>query len=210
MRIFDDEGLFMRILSRLADLLWINVLTLICCIPVFTVGASLTAMHYVLLKMVRNEEGYLTRSFFGSFRRNFRQATLIWLLLMLFFGVCIVDLHYFEITGVPLPVVFQLLLVMIAFLVLCIASMVFALLAKFENTVISTIKNALLFSMGQFPRILLMLLMAVFPVILLLWTTKMFPVVLLFGISLPAYGAAQLYNKPFARLEERTERKDEL
>ncbi|MBQ3105433.1 MAG: DUF624 domain-containing protein [Lachnospiraceae bacterium] len=210
MRIFDDEGLFMRILSRLADLLWINVLTLICCIPVFTVGASLTAMHYVLLKMVRNEEGYLTRSFFGSFRRNFRQATLIWLLLMLFFGVCIVDLHYFEITGVPLPVVFQLLLVMIAFLVLCIASMVFALLAKFENTVISTIKNALLFSMGQFPRILLMLLMAVFPVILLLWTTKMFPVVLLFGISLPGYGAAQLYNKPFARLEERMERKDDL
>ena len=73
----------MNVLNKMADLMWLNILTLICCIPVITAGAALTSMHYVALKIVRNEESYITRSFFKSFKTNFRQATLIWLLLML-------------------------------------------------------------------------------------------------------------------------------
>ena len=83
MKIFDLDSPLMNVLNKMADLMWLNILTLICCIPVITAGAALTSMHYVALKIVRNEESYITRSLFlNPFKTNFRQATLIWLLLM--------------------------------------------------------------------------------------------------------------------------------
>ena len=70
---------FMRFLSVLADLMILNFLTILCCIPVVTAGASFTAMHYVLIKMVRNEEGYIAKSFFHAFKQNLGQGIFIWI-----------------------------------------------------------------------------------------------------------------------------------
>ena len=77
MKFFDMDSPLMQGLGKMADLLWLNVLTLICCIPIVTIGASFTAMNYMALKMARNEECYITRGFFKSFRENLKQATLI-------------------------------------------------------------------------------------------------------------------------------------
>ena len=63
MKIFDLDSPLMQFLNKMADLLWLNILTFICCIPIVTIGASLTAMHYMALKMVGNEECYITRGF---------------------------------------------------------------------------------------------------------------------------------------------------
>lgn len=73
MKIFDLDSPLMQVLNKVADLMWLNVLTLICCIPIFTAGASLTAMNYMALKIVRGEECYITRGFFKSFKMNFKQ-----------------------------------------------------------------------------------------------------------------------------------------
>ena len=54
---FKMEGKFFNILSKIADLLWLNLLTILCCVPVITAGASITAMYSVTLAMVKNEEG---------------------------------------------------------------------------------------------------------------------------------------------------------
>lgn len=79
-KIFNLDSPVMQALNKVADLIWLNILTMVCCIPIITVGAALTAQHYVVLKMVRNREGYITRSFFKSFKANFKQATCIWLI----------------------------------------------------------------------------------------------------------------------------------
>ena len=63
MKIFDLDSPLMNVLNKMADLMWLNILTLICCIPIITAGAAFTSMHYVALKIVRNEESYITRSF---------------------------------------------------------------------------------------------------------------------------------------------------
>ena len=65
----------MKIMGKFADLICLNFLALFCCIPIITIGASMTALHYVALKIVRDEEAYITRSFFKSFKENFKQAT---------------------------------------------------------------------------------------------------------------------------------------
>ena len=79
-RIFSLDSPLFSFLNKVADLILLNILTMICCLPIITIGASMTALHYVVLKMVRDEESYIVRSYFKSFRQNFKQATIIWLI----------------------------------------------------------------------------------------------------------------------------------
>ncbi len=74
-RFFNMDNKFFVFMGRVADLLLLNFLCILCCIPVVTAGASITALYYVTLKMARDEESYIARSFFHSFKQNFKQAT---------------------------------------------------------------------------------------------------------------------------------------
>ena len=152
MKIFDLDSPLMNVLNKMADLMWLNILTLICCIPVITAGAALTSMHYVALKIVRNEESYITRSFFKSFKTNFRQATLIWLLLMLVAAILGGDYYIITKSGMQFSQVLVVLIMAAGVLVICTSLYVFPVLAKFDNTILNTIKNA--FFMAEQERML--------------------------------------------------------
>ncbi len=86
----------MRGLSRLADMMILNILTLLLCIPVVTAGASLTAMYYVELKWARKEEGYVVKPFFREFKANFKQATGEWLIMLAVIAVLALDFLMFR------------------------------------------------------------------------------------------------------------------
>ena len=81
-RIFDMDNPLWRFLGKLADLMILNILFLLCSIPIFTIGASLTGVYYVCLKIKEQEEGYIVRNFFKSFKQNFVQSTIIWLIML--------------------------------------------------------------------------------------------------------------------------------
>ena len=76
-RLFSLDGKLFHILSRIADLILLNVLWLLSSLPIITIGASTTALYYVMLKIVKNEDSYIIRSFFHSFFQNIRQSTII-------------------------------------------------------------------------------------------------------------------------------------
>ena len=78
---FGYGGGFTTIGSRLFDLWMLGVLWLLCSIPLLTIGASTTALYYAVVHSVKNDDGYASHMFFRSFRRNFRQATILWLVL---------------------------------------------------------------------------------------------------------------------------------
>ena len=61
---FNMDSPIMRFLSRLCDLMILNILCLICCIPIVTIGASITALYSVTLKMVKGEDSYIAKGFF--------------------------------------------------------------------------------------------------------------------------------------------------
>lgn len=201
-RLFNLDSPLMQFLNKVADLMWLNVLTLICCIPIFTIGASLTAAHYAALKLKRNEEGYITREFFKSFKMNFKQATLIWLIALVFIIILACD---FYIMGNSEGISYWIRVVIMAAGVLLTFTLtwVFAMQARFTNTIRSTIKNAFAFSILKFPRTILMILVNLVPIVLFVLDLRMFPIVLFFGISVPTYISAMLYNKVFKNLEER-------
>ena len=202
MRLFNYDSPLMQALGKVADLMWLNVLTLICCIPVITAGASLTAMNYMALKIVRNEECYITRGFFKSFKENFKQATVIWLLLLVMIVVLIGDFYVMSFVEFKFGNVMRVAITVVAVMVAFEALYVFPVLAKFENTIWRTIKNSLLLSIMQFPKTVLMGIIYLLPLGLLLVAYQVIPLVFLFGLSVPAWVSAKLYNKIFQRLED--------
>lgn len=89
-QIFSIDNRFIQLLNKIFCAAWLNILWFLCCIPIFTIGASTTALYYVSFKLVRNEEGNITKQFFTAFRSNFKKATLIWLPLLglgILFGI---------------------------------------------------------------------------------------------------------------------------
>ena len=92
-RFFSMDNKFFTFMNKVADLCILNIICLVCCIPIVTAGASITAMYYVTLKMVRNEEAYIVWSFFKSFKDNFKQATIINLIMIAVGAVLYLDLN---------------------------------------------------------------------------------------------------------------------
>jgi len=198
--LFNIDSPVMRALGKVADLMWLNVLTMICCIPIITLGPSLTAMHYMALKIVRDEECYITKGFFKSFKENFRQGTVIGLLTLVV--VMILAGDFYILRNVEFSKFLEIVITAIAVLVLFTVMYVFPVLAKFDNTIWRTIKNAFLMSIMQFPKTILMIIIYVLPLLLLYISLRTVPVVFLLGLSGPAWLCAQLYNKFFQKLED--------
>ncbi len=207
--IFNLDGPLMQGLSKVADLMILNILAMICCIPIFTIGASLTALHYMSLKIVRGEECYITKGFFKSFKQNFRQATVIWLLILLAVIILVGDFFIMKNSSIEFHIVLKVVIGIIGVLIAFTATYVFAILAKFDNTIKRTIKNAFIMSLLQFPKTILMIIMALVPVAIVAFFPQVFPIALLFGMSGPAFVAALLYNKFFQKLEDEVEAANE-
>ncbi len=202
MKFFDLESPLMQALGKMADLMWLNVLTMICCIPIITVGPALTAMHYTALRIVRNEEGYISKDYFKSFKENFKQATLIWLILLAFILILIGDFYIMRNSGLEFSTTMQTLLLVVVIIVMFTGVFIFPVQARFENTILNTIKNAFFIATLQFPKTILMMIMTVAPVVLFLFFPQITPIIFLFGFSAPAWVSAKLYNKFFQKLED--------
>ena len=86
---FNMDNPVMRTLSMLADIVILNLLTLLCSLPIVTAGAAFTALNDACIRLVRMEDGELGRDYFRAFKANFKNGTLAWLL----FLVCAVLLY---------------------------------------------------------------------------------------------------------------------
>lgn len=204
-KFFDMDSPVMRFLNRVGDLMILNLLMVICCIPIITAGAAFTAQHYVLLKIVRGEEGYLVKGFFKSFKSNFKQATLIWLLMLLVVAIYIGDIWIFNYSGLTFPKPLIIAVVAVAILLIMIAVYVFPVLARFENSIKNTLKNAMLLAFANLPKTILMIACYILPFVLAYFSTYALLFVILFGISTPAYAAAWIYSGIFKKLEPEAE-----
>lgn len=205
MKLFDIDSPLIHVLNKVADLMWLNILTMVCCLPIFTAGASLTAMHYMALKIVRDEECYITRGFFKAFKENFKKATVIWLILLVVSALLIGDFYILNKSDIEFNKWVQMGITFVGILVVLTSTFVFPLLAKFENTIMGTIKNACMVGILQFPKAILMIVFALLPIAAMIFSWRLFPFVFLFGMSLPAFLSAMLYTKFFKKLEDKIE-----
>lgn len=201
-KLFNQDNLFFRCMGVLFDLIQLNLLTLLCCLPVVTAGSSLTAMHNVLWRMIRHEETYIARQFFAAFRRNFKQATVVWLGFLLAAVVMVTDVMVaLRLPRGPRMVLF-VFLALIGVALVSLAQYYFPLLSRYENTVAGHLRSAARLAVGCFPRTLCMLVvLAAFVLVYLQYLIYAIPFLIILGITLPQYCCAWLYNPVFQRLD---------
>ena len=208
---FDLNSPLMRFLSRLADLMILNMIFLATCLPVVTIGAAWTALYYVAMKMVRDEEGGIVKNYFHAFRLNFRQATILWLGVLGAAAFLILD--YLILKGVNSPVTMVMnwgIAVMGAVLVM-VLQYLFPLVAKFDAGVKQTAKNAFLLALGHLPRTLLMIFCLVGAVVITIFNGYTVTIGVLvwsfFGFAIMAFSNSCILVKVFAPLAEDSQSK---
>ena len=205
--IFSYDNPVMRFIGKFWDVLVLNILWLICSIPVFTIGASTTAVYYVTLKLARDDDGYTIRSFFHSFKQNFRQATIIWLILLATGIILIADV-WFVLTANVVPAGTMRVLATALFLGLLIVwfavlTYVFPVLARFYGTVRQTITNAFLLSVRY---ILYTIAMIILDALIVILTITSLPVLTMLGVALIAFVNSFLLEIVFKKVIPKEER----
>ena len=202
MNIFEEGSSFQRFLNKMADLLILNIITMLMCLPIITAGAALTAMHYVLLKMVRGEEGYILKSFFRSFKREFRQATVLWILYVALAALMASNLVLVLQGSGRYPIWLPSSIVVVAVLELMFMIYTFAMLSRFDDTIYRTLLNAVTLTFAELPRSLEMAVITLVPLIAFLRVSILLPVLVLFGLSVPGYACAMIYDPVFRKIEK--------
>lgn len=171
--LFSPDSMFMRAMSRVGDLLLLNILFLLTSVPIITIGAAGTALYTVCFRFETERETGVFRSYFRAFRDNFRQATGIWLILVLCGATAFCNAYLFYAMGGPLryaALIFPLLFA----LVLLAGSYALPLLSQFDNGVLATLKNALALGLGYLPRSILITAVNIFPFAVLLLDAILF------------------------------------
>lgn len=183
--ILSPEGPVMNFITKITYSAYLNILWLVCCLPIVTIGASTTALFYVTLKVAKNEEGSLTKAFFHSFKENFRQGTIIWLILLLVGIILGIDgyiFYHMRFENAFWTVATAVFLVAAAAYAI-ILMYIFPLLARFDNTVRAMFKNAIMLGMRF---LLCTALMAVIYFVMTFVVINVFTPIIVFGEGLCA------------------------
>ncbi len=194
-----ENNPIMGMLSKLADLLFLNILMVLGCLPIVTIGASLTAGHFVALR-IKRDEAKVFSDYFRSFKENFGQATVIWLILAVISAGILLLLWFYGKGSVPLSIAGIIVLLFLFMLGLWI----FPLLSRFVYSTGELFRNSIVLSFRYLFRTLGMVIGSLLPIagMNVIYTI---PVVILYGFSVSVYIGASLYNKVFLQLEEAVE-----
>lgn len=214
MRLFNLDSPLMTFLTKVANLMILNILTIICCIPIVTAGSAITALYYVTIKMARGDDPYIVKSYFKSFKENFRQSTIIWLIMLVIIIVIAVDWWViFNMMSGAAASAMKIVIFIVSVFLLLTGLYVFPVLSRFDNNIKNTIKNAFLISFLNLPKSVLIVILHLLPAGVIMLTVQALPFVFLLGIPVVAYLCSMLYVKIFKRFEpeeEETVSGDEL
>ena len=205
--LFNYDNPVWRFIGKLGDLILLNLLWTVCSIPVITIGASSTAVYYVTLKMVRDENDSTVRSFFHSFKDNFKQATAIWAIFLAVGLILAFDIWFFVTGQAPVPGIAGNLMTAIsggmAILYLFTYIYVFPIQARFYNPVKYTIRNAFIMSIRHLFQtvgiVCMDILIVIGAIASLFYMPQIFALFILFGMPLMAFANSYLFVPIFKR-----------
>lgn len=176
-------------MQRLWDVFRINLLWLLCSLPIITLGCSTIAAYSVTLRMAEDSEGHIVSDFFKAFKANLKQGIPMSFITIICFMAVSLDFQIYNVLEEnSLP--FLIIGVFAAYIFTMSLLYVYPLLARYENTIFKSLKNSYRLSMRYFGRTILLIFIVAFEIIIIIWnTTTMFiglligPACIMFTIS---------------------------
>lgn len=207
-KFFSLDSPFICFMENVADFFILNLLTVVCSIPLVTIGAALTAHHRVMQDKVLDWDQPIMKTYFRAFAENFVQATVFWLMtavVIALFAVDIFVIHvYFDEGWAQMT---YMLLAVLGFIAFGIACYAFPLIARYENTMKEHFRNSFILALGNLPRTLLLVLLAGIPVFVAVVSIELFFntvfIWLVFGISVILFLQTLVLKPIILRLEQK-------
>lgn len=188
---FSPDSKFMEIFGRITDLILLNILFLITCLPVFTIGAATAALYTMCFRLMREEYSGIIKPYFKAFRDNFKTATAAWGIVLV---AALPALYYLSQT-IQMEGVLRyssLLFLLILAVVLMAASYGFPWISQFENTAVQSLKNGLILSISRLPRTAAVLAINLMPAIVWFVNPELFIQVSFLWVALYFTAAAYM------------------
>ncbi len=207
-KLFTESPIF-QFLSRVADMMIVNVLFIVCCLPVVTVGASLAGLTKVTQNISLGKAPSVIKTFFRAFRGNFKQATITWLALALIAASLVCDLLLIDtfLPGTTVAAVLRGLVLVVALACLAVASYLFPLIVRYDNGLKQHLQNAMILTIYKLPRTIAMVALNAVPFVLLWLSVISFLKSLAFwfviGFGVISYLDNALLSSVLAQLEKR-------
>lgn len=198
--VFNPENRFWMFMDKVTDAVMISLLWLVCSLPVVTMGAATAAVFQFTLHQVRDEEGYVWKSFFAAFRQNFRQATALWLGGLAVGAFLAADVYFCM--RIPVPETLRMALMAglgcLLFLYLLTMMYVLPLIACFEVRTKAVVRDAFVMAVGNLPVSLLILV--VYGIFFVLACYR--PGAAVFCVGLAIFVSSYLFHFVFRRYGE--------
>ena len=180
MKKFGIDNPFFAFMGRVGDILILNILFVITSIPIVTIGMSLSAMYRVTLRMARKESNYVAKEYFRACREEWKKSTVIWLIMLVSGGVLVFDVA----VGKDMWNALNAAVGALIFIWGMLFTYVFAVQARFENTVKNIFKNALYMAVRHFPFTVIMVVLNAIPALCILFGS------MTMALATPIYVAA--------------------
>ena len=191
-------------LSHLFDILLLGIITGLLCVPVITAGAAITANYDVMFRISLKKENSIFKQYFAAFKKNFLQSTVIWLMMLVLGALivfsAVVSLGGFVSMDQPIRIAMVIVSIILTLIYGFEISYVFALQARFENKVMTTIVNALVISIGNFPKSFGMLLMTGALVALGCYIWGLIPLFIILEFSFVTFFSSKILLSIFAKM----------
>lgn len=203
MGFFNFDSPVMAFLGKAAEYMLVSLMCLVCCIPVFTIGAALTAQYYVGLKLIKGEDVPFFKAYIKSFKENFKQATIIWIIELLIYVFLAYDWYLIYSTGGDnYNLTMRILLAVVSLFFVMAGIAVFALISRFCMTTKEALKGAFAYTYTNIPRMLGVLILTALPTIASWkysnWLIPIWPV----GSAMCLYLISYNFMKSFKALEK--------
>lgn len=204
---FSFDNAFFRAFDKIINVFCISLLWIVFSLPIFTIGAATTALYYTVNKVLTHGRSYVFKEYWGAFKSNFKQSTVIWLILMVVAGIMGLDayiMHQYYDAGNSIGKLYIFFLIMIAFEAIW-ALYIFPSIARFENTNKAIMKNSALMAVAHLPKTLLMAVILIL-FILLYW---IFPFMIIFIPAAFVWIWSLILEKIFRRYMSEEDLKEE-
>ena len=131
------------VINTLCNYIVLNLVFILTCLPIITIGASLTALYTVTMREARGEYGYLVRPYLEELKKNFKHGTELFLILFILGIIFSFNFFFWNAIGSPLGIAIMTVMLILLFLLICISAYAFPLLARFNDSTKQTLRNAI-------------------------------------------------------------------
>ncbi|MBO4337067.1 MAG: YesL family protein [Lachnospiraceae bacterium] len=201
MKLFAFDSPVMQAISTATDYVILNLLWIVCSLPVFTAGAAMSAKYYTSMKLYRGEAPAVFKSFFSSFAKNLKQTILPSIVIFIIMGALTAD--WFYVINVTQDPAYKWILFIITVVFFMMIFCLFPIIARYEIKTKEAVKTALGLTAAKFPRVFLAIILFILPFIIGIWYFKWAWLICLFSQTVMLYYNSGFFVKEFDKLEAR-------